>query len=285
MALRQATRVRSVVIGHCSLRSVARPAAGYPGIVTRGLVVLLVSAAACKQDPAPVVSPIDRAAAWMAAFPTEQLRFDAAIVLTAIGTRTDDLRIAAEHARVVADRDLDNPLRRAFDDAYRAGPASTSGWPVPAAGEPRVNVNRVVAEALHCRENGLRPETIAYATGPMRDGGGYHTTHAVWALVFARDRGCLPGFDAAVAPLLDELRAAQPAAPDRPALALDLFAERLLMLELAGAHDAAIDGWVARLAEAQSADGSFGELAAGENPYLRFHATMMATWALVEHER
>jgi hypothetical protein len=245
--------------------------------------LLLLVAIGCRSE-APKPTPIDRAAAWMAAFPADQLRFDAAIALARIRTHTDSdaLRLADQRARAVADQDTDNPLRRAFDDSYRASAESSAGWTVPAAGEPRINVNRVVAEALHCAENGLRPATVAYATGPMRDGGGYHTTHAVWALVFARDRGCLPDFAAVARPLLDELRAAQPATPEPAALALDLFAERLLMLELAGERDAAIDGWAARLAEAQSTAGGFGELADGEDPYHRYHATMMATWALAE---
>jgi hypothetical protein len=54
------------------------------------------------------------------------------------------------------------------------------------------------------------------------------------------------------------------------------------MLELAGAPDTA--AWRDALAHAQHADGSFGTLAAGEDAYHQFHATMIAAWALVISE-
>lgn len=225
---------------------------------------------------------IARAASWLAAFPEDELRFDAAIVLAAIRQHVDSeaLRAAYARAREHADRDHDNPMRRAFDETVRVPKAVSAGWPVPAPGEPRVNVNRVVVEALHCRDNGLRPETLAYITGPMRDSGGYHTTHAMWALTIARDRGCLSDFGKRAAPLVAELREHQPAAPGNAVLAIDLFAERLLMLELAGERGADITAWRKRLIAAQAEDGGFGVPAAGEAPYFRYHATLAATWAL-----
>ncbi len=225
---------------------------------------------------------IARAASWLAAFPTDQLRFDAAIGLAAIRAHVESeaLRTVYARAREVADRDHDNPMRRAYDETVRVAKTVSAAWPVPTPGDKRVNVNRVIVEALHCRENGLRPETLAYITGPMRDDGGYHTTHAMWALAIARDRGCLPDFAKRAAPLVAELRAHQPAAPDRTVPAIDLFAERLLMLELAGEHGADIDAWRQRLIETQTEDGGFGVSAEGEPPYFRCHATLAATWAL-----
>jgi hypothetical protein len=252
---------------------------------------ILALLAACGRDAAPpagddVDRAIARASAWLAAFPGDQLRYDAAIGTAAIRRHADGeaIRRADATARAVADRDADNPMRRMIDPAYRAPATSTAAWEVPAPGGERVNVNRVVVEALHCADNGLREQTIAYATGPMRDDGGFHTTHAVWALAIARDAGCLDGarFEALVRPLLDELRAAQPAAPGAAVRDVDLFAERVLMLRLAGDRDAAIDGWARALAAAQTSDGGFGTPADGENPYFRYHATLAATWALVE---
>ncbi len=238
-------------------------------------------AGAAPTDPRAALA---RAAAWLASVPEEQLRYDAAVGLAAIRRLGDSeaLRQAAAAARAVADRDLDNPMRRAFDPASRVPAASARGWVVPAAGERRVNVNRVVGEALHCADHGLRAETVAYATGPMRDDGGYQTTHAVWALALARDAGCLDAtrFATAVRPLLDELRAAQPAAPTADVLTVDLFAERVLMLVLAGERDPAIDTWASALLAAQRPDGGFGVLAPDEDPYRRYHATMAASWAL-----
>jgi hypothetical protein len=227
---------------------------------------------------------IARGVAWMAAFPVEQLRFDAAIGLAAIRRRVDGdaVRAAEARARSVADRDLDNPLRRAFDDADRVEARAATGWAVPGAGEARVNVNRVVGEALHCAEHGLRPTTLAYLAGPMRDGGGYHSTHAAWALAIARQRGCVDAatFSPLAAGLIEELRGAEPARPGPGALEVDLFAERLLMMAELGAPPATLTGWAQALGASQADDGGFGALAAGEEPYHRYHATMMATWAL-----
>jgi hypothetical protein len=231
---------------------------------------------------------IDRAARWLAAFPVERLRFDAAVGLAAIRRRTEGvaLRLAFERAKSVAYQDADNPMRRAFDETFRASAERTSRWGIPGPGQPRVNVNCVVVEAMFCAENGLRSETLAYMTGPMRDGGGYHTTHAVWALVLARERGCMPkaDFERLARPLLDDLRATQPAEPGAGALDVDLFAERLLMLVLAAGRDARVEAWMPPLIRAQGADGGFGTLAADEDPYHRYHATMVATWALAEWE-
>ena len=217
----------------------------------------------------------------MAAFPEDKLRFDAAIGLHAIRAAhdSDAVRSAESRARAIADRDDDNPLRRAFDDTAHAPARATAGWAIPGPGA-RVNVNRILGEALHCKDNGLRPETVAYATGAMRDGGGYQTTHALWALAIARDRGCLADFATIARPLIDELRAAEPPGPGPEALATDLFAERLLMLELAGEQGPPLDAWADALARAQAADGGFGQLAPDEDPYHRYHATLAATWAL-----
>ena len=233
-----------------------------------------------------VPGAVEKAAGWLAAFPIDGQHYDAAVGLAAIRRTTDSegLRIAFERARRVADRDADNPMRRAFDETYRAPAEHTSRWAIPGPGQPRVNVNRVVEEALFCAENGLRPETLAYATGPMRDGGGYFTAHAIWALVLARDRGCLrrARFDRLARPLLDELLGAQPPRPEEGALAADLFAERLLMLVLAGERGARIDAWAAALLDAQAADGGFGSKDPDEDPYHGYHATLVSSWALVE---
>jgi hypothetical protein len=272
--------------GACRDRSVpaARDAAPRPADAAAATTA---DGAAAPPTPAGASTPevLDHAAAWLAAFPADELRFDAAIGLAALRRHHDtaDVRRAEAAARAVADRDADNPLRRAFDPAHRAA-RSTASWDVPAAGAPRANVNRVVAEALHCDVHGLRDATLDYLGGAMRDGGGYHTAHGLWALVFARDAGCIDAarFDAAAAPLRDELRAAQPAVPGPAVLDVDLFAERLLMLVLAGERGAAVDGWARALAAAQHADGGFGAPDPAAPSYHRYHATMAAAWALAE---
>ena len=224
-------------------------------------------------------SPVDRAAAWMAKFPTEELRFDAAIVLSEVLKLSDSAALREEYARArrVADEDDDNPSRHFFDPDAGVKKETLTRWK---ATDPKVNTNRPVDEALWCDVHGLRPQTLAYASGPMRDGGGYRSTHALWVLVLARERGCLDvkAFEKASGPVRAELREAQPEEPDTKPLDIDLYAERLLMLLLAGERDATLERWGQRLTRRQNDDGSFGPRSAVR--YEQYHATMMSAWAL-----
>lgn len=233
-------------------------------------------------DEKKVRAALGKAAKWMAQFPTGELRFDAAIGLSAIQQHHRDAALdeALQHAREVADKDADNPLRALFD--ADAGTAAAPTWDVPDAG--RVNVNRVLEEAAGCATHGLRPAVLDYASGPMRDQGGFQTTHALWALSLARDRGCLAPaeFNRRAGPLVAELRAASSDKPGQSAQDLDLYAERALMLELAGVHDDQVTRWLEALLEAQQKDGAWGAASDKDPPYYRFHATMAASWALAE---
>jgi hypothetical protein len=233
---------------------------------------------------------MQRASGWMARFPPSELRFDAAVLLTGVRTSVDGatLRVAFEAARARADVDRDHPHRRFWDPAFRSPAKDTAAWTAPAAGAPRVNPNLVVGEALHCVENGWRRDTTTYVCGPMRDRGGYHTTHGLWALLIVRERGCIEAeaIAACVADLQAELVSTQPEKlrPER-SLDVDLYGERLLMLLLSGASDPVVERSVDGLIAAQDSDGSFGVRVPGEDPYHRFHATAVATWALAEWQR
>src|SRR5262249_39077581 len=157
----------------------------------------------------------------------------------------DALRRAFAVARPVGDHDDDNPLRRFWVPDFVSPRAHTAEWRVPAAGEPRANTNRVVAEALHCARNGWRPETTAYVCGPMRDAGGYQTAHALWALVLARQNGCLAdeGTRSCIRALADELADAQPATLDpRTTWDVDLYAERTMVVACADYPEPRLEG-------------------------------------------
>lgn len=224
---------------------------------------------------------LERSAKWMAEFPPEQLRHDAAVGLSQVVKLTDSvqLRTAYARARAVAEKDTDHPNRRFFDAEADGGitKAGVQSW---SADDAKVNFNRPIGEALWCDVHGLRPQTVTFASGKMRDGGGYASTHALWALVIARDRGCLDAkaFEKATAALRAELRKAQPPEPGPGTLDVDLYAERLLFLLLAGERDATLEGWAKKLSARQNADGSWGS--PGPRAYEQFHATMVATWAL-----
>ncbi|MBL8957012.1 MAG: hypothetical protein JNK82_39935 [Myxococcaceae bacterium] len=75
-----------------------------------------------------------------------------------------------------------------------------------------------------------------------------------------------------------ELKKAQPVDIGPASLDVDLYAERLLFLLLAGERDTTLSQWAKKLIARQNADGSWG--APGERPYEQFHATMVAAWAL-----
>ncbi|RMG19344.1 MAG: hypothetical protein D6729_05565, partial [Deltaproteobacteria bacterium] len=191
-----------------------------------------------------------RLAAYLARAPAESLRFDTAIALyqgAKAGAPESDpgerawIAVAMRRALAEATKDEDHPHLRLLGRPVAVTRRQVQGFSPPDAGggapSPRVNVNRVVTEALYCDRFGLRPATLAYVTGPMRDAGGYHSCHGLWALTLARDRGCpsQAAFAAAAAPLRAEIQAALAAAGPPATLAdLDLFAERQLMLLLAG---------------------------------------------------
>lgn len=229
---------------------------------------------------------LGRAAAWMAEFPTGDLRFGAATMLAATRETIDSeaLRLAFERARAVADRDDDNPRRRFWVPDLRVDPSRTSRWTVPTDGK-RVNTNRVVEEALYCGESGWREETMRYVCGPMRDDGGYYSTHALWGLSIAHGNGCIESTasEPCVRSIQSELAAKQPRrfAP-KITLDIDLYAERLLTLVQTGYPDPVVDQWALTLLDLQTHDGSWGVSETGEPPYYRYHATAVSTWALAE---
>jgi hypothetical protein len=233
---------------------------------------------------------LERAAQWMAAFPPASLRLDAAMALSMMRKTVDSeaLRVAFDRARTVADRDSDNPHRRFWTPGFTSPPEHTTRWAVPTEAGQRVNTNRVVIEALFCKENGWRPETMRYLCGPMRDDGGYGTTHALWALDLAHGAGCATGtdYETCARDLQAELARAQPA-PFQPhtTLDIDLYAERLLGTVRTGYPDPVVDQWARTLMALQGADGSWGVPAAQEDPYFRYHATMVSSWALAEWYR
>jgi hypothetical protein len=85
-----------------------------------------------RRGPCAAVAPaLRRAADWLAAFPVDDLRFDAAVMLSQTRLRVDGdgLRRAFERARAVADRDDDNPQRFTDASANRSrSPASSIRW-------------------------------------------------------------------------------------------------------------------------------------------------------------
>ena len=198
----------------------------------------------------------------------QHLRFDSAVGLYHIRRIVDSatLRDAWHKAKMVADGDDDHPMHRFWDPTHTVRRKHVHGWQPPKLGEPRANVNRVVIETLYCDDHGLRSETIDYLSRAMRDGGGYHTTHALWALVIAHERGCIDEdvFLQTVRALQQELLDAQPRRliPTKT-LDIDLYAERALMLALSGYRGDRVGTFVDQLIRCQSDDGGWGVMTEG----------------------
>lgn len=234
---------------------------------------------------------VDRAGLWMSTFPQQSLRFDAAIGLHHVLQRykSPALEKAYSHARQQANRDDDNPMRFFWLPTFVSPGRVLQGWSAPGTGERRVNVNRVVSEALHCQRHSVRQQTLDYITGPMRDLGGYHTTHGLWSLVLARQRGCLgpKEFKELATPLVEELYRHQPGqGPETTTEAVDLYAERFLMVAMAGREapqllrQEQLGQWAKHLLRLQHGDGRWGY--DGNMSYRDYHATLLAAWALLE---
>ena len=225
-----------------------------------------------------MATAIDRARHWMDAY-TDEVRFDAAIgahhTWALVG---DDGWKALRNKRIGALTDHDHEHRRFFDDGFRL--REREAWTIPGEGDKPANPNRVLTEALYCTELGWRPQVEAYACGPMRDDGGYYTTHALWALVIARDNACTPA--ECVPDMVEELTRAQPTElKPTKTLDIDLYAERLLTTCMAECPDSA-DDWAHQLVRAQGADGSWGVPDSEESAYYRYHATMISAWGLAQ---
>ena len=226
-----------------------------------------------------VEAAVERAAAWQLAW-EGPLRFDSRLAAHAVREHVRTPATAAVVAK--ADGAVDDPdhaLMILLDPDAKLPAEAITGWAPPVEGAERVNVNRVVGEAAHCAEHGLRPEALAYLCGPMRDEGGFHTTHAAWALALAKQRGCVP--EACTDSLVEELVRHQPA-PEKVSttLEVDLYAERLLMVQLLGSE--APEAWVEGLLGLQAQDGSFHLGDDVQVDYLPYHATMVGSWALAE---
>ena len=208
-------------------------------------------------------------------------RFDALLGAAAIRDRypSQAAKQLFENLSKRVDRDAGHPQRRYFDANFRLPKEISHAWTPPQSG--RVNPNRVVTEALHCQDHGLRQATIHYICGPMRDAGSYHTAHALWALVLAQRSGCIQAEATCFSELQQELLEAQPnELKVKHTLDIDLYAERMLMLLNAGNSKANYQAWANNLMKLQQGDGSYGVHSEEEQLAYRYHATMITTWAL-----
>lgn len=227
---------------------------------------------------AEVLQAIKRGVQWLSQY-EQPVRFDAILAAS---------QIAALHPGPATQRlfqqrleglvDTDHPHIRLWNPTHGLPDGFEIDW-VATDGE-RVNVNRVLTEALHCQERGWRAQTTAYVCGPMRDNGGYHTTHGLWALALAQERGCIPA--TCLSEILDEVESAQPSTLQPTAtLDIDLYSERLLTSCLGGRCAGTQKEWVSQLLPLQQADGSW--IVPNEPdpiPYADYHSTMVSVWAL-----
>ena len=122
--------------------------------------------------PPPTIEEVDealgRSASWARSYP-EPLAFDAHLSSYAIATLSKHPDwVALDAERRPAQPDTDHEHTRFWDPAATLDRAYVHRWTAPTDGS-RINPNRVVTEALYCADHGLRPQTLSYLCGPMRD--------------------------------------------------------------------------------------------------------------------
>jgi hypothetical protein len=256
---------------------------GQPDVVpsdrTRPIQVVTTPPATMVPEPsaAHITDALNRAAGWAEAYPHAR-HFDATLMAWSVASLSDNAAWKQLDTRLRSElNDTDHEHIKLWTPTYQLPKEYVHRWTGPAEG--RANVNRVLTEALFCNDHGWREQTTTYVCGPMRDDGGYHTTHGLWALTIAHQRGCVDQScrDSLVAELLSH----QPSSDALIAtLDLDLYAERLLTVALANHCVPTLATWADTLLQHQSSDGSWGVDAVEENPYYRYHATSVSAWAL-----
>lgn len=239
-------------------------------------------ACAVPPEPAPPTreararEAVEQALRWMEDHADEpRSKLDVAIGLSAVAALLPTPTAEGLRDRLVPVHDRSgDPRRRLYDPAHRlAEPPPAS---VGADGRP--NPNAALVEALHCPEWPLRSETLAAVCGPLRDGGGYGSTHAAWIVAEAVERGCVPRAETCAEAMVAELTGPWP--PLAATLDRDLLCERVAFGLRAGAPPEAFDGAVDAILHAQGADGGFAVPAEGEPAWWAWHATLACAWGL-----
>lgn len=138
---------------------------------------------------------------------------------------------------------------------------------------------QVMFPALYCDQRPISPSFYARVFWDSVRGG-YDLTHAVLALEWARENGCITG-EREWAALREEQIRRMLAETEREAGDDDLFFERLAFLFYVGAGEWVKPDWVERVAKAQRTDGGWGQVL-GEDS--NDHASFLAFWVLLEAE-
>lgn len=219
-------------------------------------------------------------------FEDKDLRHDTAMVLTLVRKILFWPELEPCYARIKTQalKDHDHPLNVLIDSGYAKNVdlERIRRLPIPEAGQKRTNVNHIVFRAAHCPKVPFPDKAFAYLVGPMRDNGGFHSTHAMWALLMMRSQGCgqRAKVEKAVASLRDELTKALNASGEmKSTRGIDLNAERILFLVQSGVRVDALSGPVQKLLSAQRPDGAFAAPQEKRRRWL-LHATTVSVWAL-----
>jgi len=137
--------------------------------------------------------------------------------------------------------------------------------------------NSLIVRALYCPDHPL-PDDFLEQIDAVASKGHYHLTHAVLALQWAWEKGCLSSrkLRAYWHRLIPELVAEA----NQARLATDLAMEIVSFLYYIGAGDRVHHEWIEAIVKAQRSDGLWSSKPGGAT--VNFHSSTLALWSLLE---
>lgn len=241
-----------------------------------GLCVVGVWApAGCRAPLPPRDRAIERAVAYLKA---NEMRLEPSVLLLADYLRRryrrDDLALLVRHLKPPRAEDDELPVQqeafyRLFDGRWR--------WPQKRLKQITFAVDRLSVEAIYCDQWGTPPDFSKRVREHVL-AGGYAATHAVLAMQWAVENGCVARKDAER--LLENLMPKLVQVVEEDGEFTDKAIEMIGILGYLGRGDVIKPEWLQAVLDGQREDGGWAKQAA--LPESNGHTTMVALWCLLE---